>query len=554
MFKHPLFHYLPIFLIFCLAFGLRVIALGSMPLRLHQDEIMNGYVGRYILLNGKDVHGNHWPILYFDNFGDYPNVIPMYISGAFTFIFGVNEFAIRFPIAVLGALAVLPIYAIVKLITDDEKSSLFAGLAITILPWHIVLSRATAEAVMGSTAFLFGLYLLLRAVKSKTINNFLFSLPLFLLTYFLYPSFRTMVPLTFLAALFLTNEKLRKVIFAGMVIFLLITAAISRTPWGSGRFKQTSIFSFNGQSNARATNSAYAAGQNKILFVRIFNNKIVIYTREFVRQYLSYFSFNYLFTDGGHPNRYLVPDQGLLYYSFGIIPLLFFVIIYLDPNKLKAAKPLNKQVVTFLLFLLLLAPLASALTLDEVPNVHRSGAESVMLIFPIAFAFHYIRKVKYGKFALAPLLLIAISIEGIYFLNQYFIQAPQAESVERYDERTDLAKWIIANHNNYDNIYVTREIFPIYVLFYSNNFSPDLAGKFVNPLIIPQVDNIHFIDNNCPTLVRATPKTGNIIIIDKAECKSDPDSGLVLIQNIYRSNGTLAYKLFGFPNPIRKKK
>src|SRR5258707_10847312 len=108
-----------IFLVFILflAFVLRLAFLGTMPAHLHQDEVLNGYVGRYILQNGKDPHGNAWPLFYFDNFGDYPNVLPMYISGISTYIFGINEFALRFPIALVGSLIVLPVFALIKLVS-----------------------------------------------------------------------------------------------------------------------------------------------------------------------------------------------------------------------------------------------------------------------------------------------------------------------------------------------------------------------------------------------------------------------------------------------------
>lgn len=532
--------HLLLILIFLFAFALRTIALGNLPLRLHQDEIMNGYVGRYILLNGKDLHGNKWPVLYFDNFGDYPAVIPMYLSGIFTFIFGLNEFAVRFPIALFGSLAVFPVYLITKLISKNEKTSLFAAAAIAILPWHIVLSRATAEAIPGSTLYLLGLFSLLMAITQKKAKYLFISFIFFFSTYTFYHLFRVIVPFTLLPTFLLTKDRRIKLGLIGLAIFFfLLTGIISSTYWGTGRFKQTSIFSFNNQSNDRAFNAAFGAGPNRVILVRMFNNKLVIYTREFLRQYFTYFSPQFLLANGGRPNRYLVPDHGLIYYSFALIPLAHLALHVLNRNK-KSGK-LNNSLVIYLLYLVLLSPLAAALTLDETPNVHRSVLEGVMLIFPVAFSFYHIHKQKLGKLSISIFILGLIMLEFLYFLNQYVVQSPQAQTLERYDERTDLAKWIIANHDKYENLYVTREIFPIYVLFYSNNFSPELAGKFVNPLIIPDVGNIHFIDSNCPSLVENVPKKGNIMIIDKAECISD--NRLTLDQILLRINATQAYKL-----------
>ena len=40
---------------------IRFYKLGSLPFNLQEDEVMTGYVGRFILKNGRDVYGNPWP-------------------------------------------------------------------------------------------------------------------------------------------------------------------------------------------------------------------------------------------------------------------------------------------------------------------------------------------------------------------------------------------------------------------------------------------------------------------------------------------------------------
>jgi len=99
-----------IFLIFLFAAFLRLYNLSSLPFNFHLDEVQSTFVGRYTLLHFRDPYGNFFPLNYFNLFGDYPPIIPMYLSGIATFIFGVNEFAARFPSAFFGALAVFPIY------------------------------------------------------------------------------------------------------------------------------------------------------------------------------------------------------------------------------------------------------------------------------------------------------------------------------------------------------------------------------------------------------------------------------------------------------------
>src|SRR3990167_10980877 len=143
-----------LFGIFLLALVLRIINLGDLPHGFFEEEVTNAYVGRFIFQNGKDLYGNIFPLLYFDKFHDYPPVLPMYISGLGTFLFGNSEFAARFPTALIGALTVFPVFGIATLLS---LSGLFAAFLLAILPWHIVLSRTGAEGVIGLYVFVLGL-------------------------------------------------------------------------------------------------------------------------------------------------------------------------------------------------------------------------------------------------------------------------------------------------------------------------------------------------------------------------------------------------------------
>ncbi|MEP7167019.1 MAG: glycosyltransferase family 39 protein [Candidatus Woesebacteria bacterium] len=510
---------LTLLFVFFIALVVRLYALGQMPLHLHQDEIMNGYVGRYILQNGKDLYGNKWPLLYFDNFGDFPSVIPMYLSGLFTYVFGMTEFAIRFPIAVFGALTVFPLYFIIKKLTYSHTTALAGAVFLAFSPWHIVLSRATAEAIPGSMLFLCGVAFLLQAFETK--KNWRYysaSFLFFLSTYLFYHPFRIIVPLFLLGAFVLFWRKAStKILAFMMVFFFLLTFGISRTPWGLGRFKQTSVFTFNSTTNNRIDMYARDAGQNHILDLKIFNNKPLVYGREIIRQYFSYLSPDFLFTDGGRPYRYLVPDQGLVQISLLAIAVFVVGFALIDPSQFLKQRWDNSKVY-LISWLVLISPLTAALTLDEVPNVHRSAVFGVTLIF--LFAFIYFRFQAFKTFS-KPLLIafwIAFSLETVYFFHQYIVLAPAAEARSRYDERTELVKKIIEDKGKYSDVIVTREVFSIYYLFYTHNLDANLAGKFKTNLVIPEVDNLHFIDNDCPTQEKTLPLGPNSLIIDMQHC------------------------------------
>ena len=96
-------------LIFFLALFLRLIFLGSVPAGFHNDEVDVGYVGKFIVLNGKDPAGNILPLA-FNKFGDFRPTGLFYLAGISQLIFGSNEFAVRLPTALFGALTVFPLF------------------------------------------------------------------------------------------------------------------------------------------------------------------------------------------------------------------------------------------------------------------------------------------------------------------------------------------------------------------------------------------------------------------------------------------------------------
>lgn len=544
--------------IYFIALFARLYMLGSIPFGLHEDEMMNGYVGRYILQNGRDLYNNKWPLLYFDNFGDYPNVIPMYLSGFFTYIFGATAFAIRFPIAVIGALTVFPIYALAQLIFQKKKLALLAALFLAIMPWHIVLSRSTAENVTATFVFLCGLIALFLYHKSTQRKHLLATVGLFASTYLLYPSYRVIVPIAMLfsVALFWKHKKARLYLFVVATCFFALTFCIGRTVWGQGRFKQTSIFSFNHAVDGRLMNFQYDEGENQVSRARIFHNKLIGYSREFIRQYISYFSPNYLFTDGGKPFRYKVDDSGLLYIGFLVIMAIGIGVDIFGNKQQKDNATLfsqgGKEFLFFVILILGLSVVPSALTLDDVPNVHRTIAMGVFLVFPIAYCVGKIEKLAIlGKICLAGVTLLIVG-ESIYFWHQFGVHAPTAQTLARGDDRTVLAHYIIEHQHEYDKIFLPRDAKALYFLFYSNNFDASLAGTFTSNIMMPGFDNIVFIDDNCVTGFKNLALTGKSLIVDRAECLTVPGFSTKTI--LVRSDKTPSFRVQTFVGSSPSKK
>lgn len=63
--------YFWLLLIFGLALFIRLIWLETLPATFFVDEVLSGYMGRFMLINHMDLFGNPDPWLYFNKFGDY---------------------------------------------------------------------------------------------------------------------------------------------------------------------------------------------------------------------------------------------------------------------------------------------------------------------------------------------------------------------------------------------------------------------------------------------------------------------------------------------------
>ncbi len=493
-----------LFLIFGLALFLRLIWLETLPGTFFVDEVLSGYLGRYLWVNGVDLYGNPRPLLYFNKFGDYYIILPMWLDGLSTFVFGVTRFATRFPTALIGALAVFPLFGIARRVFGKPMVGYLSALLLAIMPWHIVLSRATTESVIELTLILCSVWLLLKSNETKKPWGWLVGAVFAsVLSYFVYHTARITMPLLWLGFTiiyywqFKPFKKLTLALFGITLSFFLLTFAISRTDWGAGRFSQTSIFGEQSGVAPRMEELTANLGQNHILMARIFNNKIVGFGREFVNQYIVYFSPTYLFTPiSWARTRYAVPELGLLYLA--VIPMLA---IYIFPTTRRWA--INRKALLLVLWWLLVAPLPAALTVIESPNIRRSVALLAPLLilaaggwfasFSTNWKVPIVKKVNLGLFISALLFM-----EAVYFGYAYTKHSDLVNALHRNDVLPEITDHIIKNYDDYDAFYVTDATdYPLYYVFRQQDFSLDLSRQFQFGLAIEKMGKVHPIREKC---------------------------------------------------------
>ena len=180
-----------VLIIFFLAVFLRFYKLGEIPNGLYQDETAIGYNAYSILQTGKDEHGVSWP-LYFKSFGDYKLPVYIYLTAISVKLFGLNEWAVRFPSALFGTLTVVVMYFFVNKLFKTNIA-IFSALLLAINPWHLHYSRATFEVTIALFFLMLGAYLLPR--------KFLVGTLCFIIAFYSYNLTRLLAPLLYFLCL-----------------------------------------------------------------------------------------------------------------------------------------------------------------------------------------------------------------------------------------------------------------------------------------------------------------------------------------------------------------
>ena len=553
-----------LFLVFALGTFLRFYNLGTIPVGLHTDEAYLGYNAYSILKTGNEITGNFLPI-HLKSFL-YSPAGYTYSSIPFIFIFGLDAFSVRFSSALFGSLTILLVFVLVKKIFKDFKKvdylALLSSFFLAISPWHINLSRVSTDNVLVVFFIITGVILYLYWLEKEKYYLFFLSLFSFFITLFIYQAPRSFLPL-FLPFLFLLFSKkifIKKNLIplvSFVVVIVLPVLFILHSPELSYRIKTLSIFQ-NPQTQLvlneqlREDGVAGLGGSQ----ARIFNNKIVNYSNTFSQIYFKHFSFDFLFTDSGLPERYRVPGMGLLYLFE--LPLLIFGVWKIFG--------LNKKLAIFIVGWILLSPVGSALTFDDVPNLQRT-----LLMFPaisILTGFGFFAVLEYLNKNLRKVLLLRISyllIGGVivysvfYYLQAYYIHQVYHRPWFRQEGYQKLVLELNKYAKDYKKIVITdAQLNPTIFLLFYNKYDPGKIQKIIKANQGVDYGDTSFskyqiTKEQCPVREEALTdiKTGlnyfsitgerGVLYVDDGLCKI-PEKVKILSQ-VRRSDGTLAFQI-----------
>ena len=496
-----------LFFILLLGIFLRYYQLTTVPRGLYIDEASIGYNAATILHTGKDEYGKSFPMA-FRAFGEYKMPVYIYLTSGAMIVFGITDFAVRFPSFFLGTLSILVFYFFIKELIFIDASfvpkkgktlfCLVATFLFAILPWNVMFSRVGFEVNVALFFYLLSCLFFLKTINQKNVLSIAICFFCLAASVYTYDAFRVIAPLTLLSfAIYLYQKfpikKYIILLFLAALVSMFPIFLFSFTMGGITRFDQTSAF------------SQYS--QLPLL------NKFFVYPLVYLQNYLSYFSFPYFFSLGDQFDRQRVLGFGPL--LRGELPFLLLGIYYFLKN--------SKGFIRFsVLFLLFISPVAGALT---VPSPHE--LRSFLLVIPLTIVIGlgatwlFFAKGKLSKILFTVCTIIML-FNAVSFYDVYFIEYPFDSIISWGGGYKDVVTQATKLQNRYKYIVIKNDLGGTNYVYY----------KFYNP-------NLHYIEIQKGQIWVKPKNDKNAKVLYIGKYPNDPELKAMphtFLENIYLPN------------------
>lgn len=452
-------------LIIILAGLLRFYQIDTIPPGLYQDEAAIGYNAYTILTKGVDEYGTKYPLL-FRSFGDYKLPGYIYTTAISMAIFGKTEFAIRFPSALMGTITVFIFYLFINELLNIDTSNLFhkkrrafalfGSFLLAISPWHIQFSRGGFEATEAFFFFVLAGFLTLFYWRKKNILALFSGVFFFALTMYTYHPYRIIAPII-VSLIFFTFAFVKKLpknhLAVGFIFLVLLSipyVKFSLTKQGTARLAQTSFV------NEHPTHTLLEAAS--------------LYPLIYLKNYISFFSLSFLFSEGDGIGRHQMAHFGLLpYWQLFLLFIGLVGVFYLKRSLFKYT----------VIVLGLLAPIAASLVVPS-PHTLRSELMIIPLILIITYGlFSLLKSTLPFKKVFLCLVLIAALYESSYYLHFYYVHYPKINALDWGGNYKEVVQEAEEYKKNYSYIVVDNyfSFAAIYFKFYSDDIRPVFADS-----------------------------------------------------------------------------
>ena len=466
--------------IILLAAFLRFYKLTSNPPGLYWDEAVFGWDAYSILKTGRDHHGATLP-LFFESFGDWKLPVYHYLLVPSIAIFGLNEFAVRFPSALSGVLTVAFFYLLVLKLSGNERLSQLSAFFLAISPWHIQFSRGGFESTVGLFFVVSGVYFSLSAMDDQKTVKVLAAAGLFILSMYSYHAYRIFTPFLVLGLVIFYFEKIKKNL-KGLILAILISAVLALplinftfSPEGRARAISQSAFSSKNYENERIKFDQNS--KKPLRFLSKYWQKPLYFSYQAFDNYIAHFSPVFLFFKGDQIGRHSQGDMGQIYpFELILIIVAFFFLFQANPNLRK-----------IMIIWLILSPIPASIV-TPTPHAYRTLQMAIPLAFLSATGASFLINSQLLKVKLIIGGIIVYSILSYWhLLNTHY---PQKNAADWQDGYKQMVAQVKKFEDQFDKIYITNinQVPYVYLAFYGK-YDPlkfieesgtrDAFGKYV---------------------------------------------------------------------------
>jgi 4-amino-4-deoxy-L-arabinose transferase-like glycosyltransferase len=443
-------------LIVTVAAGLRLYQLGRVPSSPDWDEAALGYNAYSILKTGRDEFGNFLP-LSIRSFDDYKPPLYVYLTVPSVALFGLSVWSTRLPSAVMGVLAVLGTYFLVKELLKNNTHALLSSFLLAISPWSIQFSRIAFEANTGVTLNIWAVAAFLAGLKRRSLLPV--SAVLFALGFYAYHSERIFLPLLLIIlAVVYRNDLFVKKHTKSLVLSIIIGILVA-APLIPVVFNQTALLRLRGTSSFTDQTGLLSRDITKLeqdqkagdRIGQLLDNRRIVYVKTVIGGYLSHFSLKWLFLTGDN-QRHHAPDMGLLY--LWELPFLLYGIY----RVLKYRKGSESMV---LFGWLLIAPVAAS------PTTGLPHAVRTLVFLPVFQIFTAVGLAHFAaRWRLVTLLFgIFILFNILYYFDMYFVQMnPEVSRYWQYGYK-DAVDYSERIKGKYQKVVVSTTLEQSYMFF-----------------------------------------------------------------------------------------
>ncbi len=540
--------------IILLASVFRLYRLGDIPVGFHRDEAFLGYNAFSILKTGREMTGEVLPI-HLRSF--------LYSPAGYTYaaiptvaLFGLSPFSVRLPSALFGILTIVAIYFLTRLLFSHSHSafvSLSASAFLALSPWHINLSRTATENTLVVFLLTLATYFSLLYIQKKHFLLFFISLLAFASTYLIYQAPRAFVPLL-VPVLFLYGYKsmprghrLPSILLTVVLIFIPVIMIVS-SPTLSTRVRTVSVFAST-ETQLTTDESLREDSMANVppVLSRMFHNKITAYAQTITDNYFHHFSYDFLLTDKGLPDRYRVPGFGLMYPLEAVFAIIGAAILLLN----------SRRLAFLLLGWVLMAPLGSALTSDDIPNLQRTLIVFPSLAIIAAYGFTWTGIQLQKSRRRTALIVFAAGVTLIStasYLHAYYVQQIYHRPWYRHEGYKLLVEEVNALLPGFTKAVITNhESSPMIFFAFYNKTDPRIIQNIwsrdrTTDLNTLPFGKYEFSKETCPVRtdnLSITPKligVPNVLYVNFSDCKI-LDPAVKELSTIKRSDGTEVFRL-----------